>query len=108
VHRADCPNVASSSEPERLIEVDWGQASPTYAVMISIRAYDRPGLLRDITTLVADEQVNMSQASATTNVQDNSSLITATLEVGSASQLARILTKIEGLPNVLEAHREVA
>jgi len=108
VHRADCPNVTSSSETERMIEVDWGEASPTYSVMVSIRAYDRPGLLRDITTLVADEQVNMAQASATTNVQDSSSLITATLEVGSAAQLARILTKIEGLPNVLEAHREIA
>jgi GTP pyrophosphokinase len=108
VHRADCPNILASPEPERLIEVDWGEKSPIYPVMISVRAYDRPGLLRDITTLVADERVNLAQAAATVNPNDNTSLITATLEVSSSTQLARLLTKIEGLPNVLEAHRELA
>ena len=108
IHRQDCSNVLASHEPERLIEVDWGEASPTYQVMISVRAYDRPGLLRDITTLVADEGVNLAQAAATVNRSDNTSLFTATLEVSSATQLARILARIEGLPNVLEARRELA
>lgn len=107
IHRLDCPNVLASREPERLIEVDWGDAAPTYPVMISVRAYDRHGLLRDITTLVADEDVNLAQAAAIVNPEDNTSLITATLEVSSATQLARILARIEGLPNVLEAHREL-
>lgn len=107
IHRLDCPNVLASREPERLIEVEWGEAAPTYPVMISVRAYDRPGLLRDITTLVANEDVNLAQAAATVNPEDNTSLITATLEVSSAAQLARILARIEGLPNVLEAHREL-
>jgi len=107
VHRADCPNATASDEPERFIEVDWGQALPTYPVLISVRAYDRPGLLRDITALVADENVNMAQASASVNPDDGSSLITATLEVASASQLTRLLARIEELPNVLEAHREL-
>jgi len=108
IHRQDCSNVLASHEPERLIEVDWGEASPTYAVMISVRAYDRPGLLRDITILVADEEVNLAQVTATVNQSDNTSLFTATLEVSSATQLARILARIEGLPSVLEARRELA
>lgn len=108
IHRQDCSNVLASHEPERLIEVDWGEASPTYAVMISVRAYDRPGLLRDITILVADEEVNLAQVAATVNQSDNTSLFTATLEVSSATQLARILARIEGLPSVLEARRELA
>mgnify|MGYP001076776033 CR=1 FL=1 len=108
IHRQDCPNILASHEPERLIEVDWGEASPTYQVMISVRAYDRPGLVRDITTLVADEEVNLAQAAATVNRSDNTSLFTATLEISSATQLARILARIEGLPNVLEARRELA
>jgi len=107
VHRVDCPNILATSEPERLIEVDWGEASPSYPVMISVRAYDRPGLLRDITTLVADERVNLAQAAASVDPNDNTSLITATLEVSSSTQLARLLTRIEGLPNVVEAHREL-
>jgi GTP pyrophosphokinase len=108
IHRQDCSNVLASHEPERLIEVDWGEASPTYPVMISVRAYDRPGLLRDITILVADEEVNLAQVAATVNRSDNTSLFAATLEVSSATQLARILARIEGLPSVLEARRELA
>lgn len=108
VHRDDCSNVLASREPERLIEVDWGEVMPTYPVMIKVRAYDRPGLLRDITTLVADEGVNLAQAAATVNAEDNSSVITATLEIASSLQLARLLARIEGLPNVLGAQRQVA
>jgi len=107
IHRRDCPNILASRERERLIEVEWGEAPPTYPVMISVRAYDRPGLLRDITTLVADEDVNVAQASSYLDREENISTITATLEISSAAQLARILARIERLPNVLEAHREL-
>jgi len=107
IHRRDCPNILATRERERLIEVEWGEAPPTYPVMISVRAYDRPGLLRDITTLVADENVNVAQASASLDRAENIALITATLEVSSAVQLARILARIEKLPNVLEARREL-
>jgi len=107
IHRRDCPNILALRERERLIEVEWGEAPHTYPVMISVRAYDRPGLLRDITTLVADEKVNLAQAAAIVNKEENTTLITATLEISNAAQLARILARIERLPNVLEVHREL-
>jgi len=108
IHRRDCPNILRRKDKERLIEVDWGAAAQqTYPVTIRVEAYDRTGLLRDIANLVADEKVNLRDAAAVTGVNDNMAIITATLEIAGIAQLSRILTKIERLPNVIEARRRV-
>lgn len=108
IHRRDCPNILRKKDKERLIEVDWGAAAQqTYPVTIRVEAYDRTGLLRDIANLVADEKVNLRDAAAVTGVDDNMAIITATLEIAGIAQLSRLLTKIERLPNVIEARRRV-
>ncbi len=104
IHRRDCPNVLRSNEHERLIEVAWGQSEPTYPVMIKITAYDRSGLLRDVSTVVANHKVSMSSVS--TSTQKNITTIYATLQVSSIAQLSRVLTKIEQVRNVLQVHRQ--
>ncbi|HIQ06765.1 MAG TPA: bifunctional (p)ppGpp synthetase/guanosine-3',5'-bis(diphosphate) 3'-pyrophosphohydrolase, partial [Anaerolineae bacterium] len=110
IHRRDCPNILAlkDRDQDRLIEVQWGPSQRTYPVRIEIHAYDRSGLLRDIAGLVADERVNMSEARAITGLKDNQAVITATLEISGVVQLSRILTKIERLPNVVEARRQVS
>jgi RelA/SpoT family (p)ppGpp synthetase len=108
IHKRDCPNVLLTREPERLIEVSWGtQPQQTYPVSIIVHAFDRAGLLRDIASVVADEKVNMREAQAITGLKDNTAIITATLDVTGVVQLSRLLTKIEQLPNVVEARRRV-
>ena len=108
VHRRDCPNVLNSSDPERLIEVNWGRDDGhTYPVAVFIRAWDRGGLLRDIAAVVADEDINMSAANVATHKKENLATITATLEIRNMAQLSRILARLEHLPNVLEARRLV-
>ncbi|GAB4520067.1 MAG: bifunctional (p)ppGpp synthetase/guanosine-3',5'-bis(diphosphate) 3'-pyrophosphohydrolase [Anaerolineae bacterium] len=108
IHKRDCPNILFIAEPERLIEVSWGvEQQRTYPVSIIVRAFDRAGLLRDIATVVADEKVNMREAQAITGLKDNTAVITATIDVTGIAQLSRLLTKIEQLPNVLEARRQV-
>ncbi len=108
IHKRDCPNVLLTREPERLVEVSWGSRDQhTYPVSIIVRAFDRAGLLRDIATVVADERVNMREAQAITGLKDNTAVITATLDVSGVAQLSRLLTKIEQLPNVIEAKRQV-
>jgi GTP pyrophosphokinase len=112
IHRRDCPNVLSRStggEAERFIEVEWGRVErQTYPVAIKVRAWDRSGLLRDIATVVADEDVSLSAANVTTRKKENIATITATLEITGIVQLSRILAKVERLPNVLEARRLVS
>ncbi len=111
IHRTDCPNILAHlrrKDNTRLIEVQWGADSEeTYPVSIQIKAYDRAGLLRDVTSLVADEKINMRSAEAITGLKNNMALINATLEISNFAQLTRVLTRLERLPNVLEARRQV-
>jgi guanosine-3',5'-bis(diphosphate) 3'-pyrophosphohydrolase len=103
IHRQDCPNVLRIKDTERLVNVSWGQARQTYPVSVRIRAYDRDGLMRDVSTLVTNEGINMSSI----NVSTKNSLATFDLVMGvtDISQLSRVLNRLEALPNVLEARR---
>jgi GTP pyrophosphokinase len=106
VHQRACATAMNRNDRERIIDLEWGHADKNvFAVSLRILALDREGLLRDIVDVVANEKVNMRAANAVTNKKENSAVITATLEVADAMQLSRILSRINNLPNVLEAHR---
>lgn len=111
IHRTDCPNVATivrRGHMQRLIDVQWAaDRSETYPVKIQISAYDRSGLMRDVASLVADEHINMLSVEALTGQKDNLALINATLEIADVAQLMRVLTKIDRLPNIVEARRMI-
>ncbi|WP_238626271.1 RelA/SpoT family protein [Aggregatilinea lenta] len=107
VHRADCKNVLNTNEPERIINVTWPPASEqVYPVPVLIVAYDREGLMRDIGAVIADENINMSNVNIST--RHNIATFEVTMEIHDLKQLARILSKIEHLPNVVEAVRRTA
>jgi GTP diphosphokinase / guanosine-3',5'-bis(diphosphate) 3'-diphosphatase len=105
VHRADCPNMLSLTDRERLIDVSWGRASEEkhYAVPVEIIAYDREGLIRDISTVIADENVNISEVSVSTRQEIATFHIT--MEIGDNQQLTRILSKLEQVRSVVETYR---
>jgi len=111
IHKINCPNITAQirrKDNARLIEVQWGtESADTFPVSIQVRAYDRSGLLRDVTGLVADEKINMRSAEAITGMKNNMATINATLEISNVSQLTRILARIERLPNVVDAVRKV-
>ncbi len=112
IHKSTCPNILAkmkSGDNTRLVEVQWGARSEeTYPVSIQVWAYDRAGLLRDVSALVADEKINLRSAEALTGLKDNMALINITLEIQDVSQLSRIMTKIERLPNVMDVKRRVS
>lgn len=108
IHRQDCSNLLNlrSRHPERLIAVDWGdQDNITFPVDVQVEAFDRAGLLRDITAVVANEKINMSMVNVVTKKKENKAKVFATLEIANIDQLSRVLAKIEQLPNVIEARR---
>ncbi|NJN96537.1 MAG: GTP diphosphokinase [Anaerolineales bacterium] len=108
IHRRDCPNVLRFNEEgrERLIEVDWDtKGDDTYPVDIEIDAFDRPGLLRDITAVVANEKINISTVSVITRRQELKAKVFATLEIATIDQLSRVLALIAQLPNIIEVRR---
>ena len=104
VHKQDCPNVVHEKEKERLIEVEWGQAEAVYPAKVQVEAWDRVGLIRDITTLVAEEKVNISSVSFA-NKEDHTTSTLLNLEIKSLAQLSRLMEKIEGVRGVISVNR---
>ena len=103
IHRQDCPNILRAKDKERLLQVGWGKVEHTFPVPIKVKAYDRQGLMVDISTLLDGENVNIADVNV--NVSRTLAVINLIVEIKDLSQLSRILTRIENLPNVLEAHR---
>lgn len=109
VHRSDCPNILryNNQSPERLIKVEWGesQAAHTYPVDIQITAFDRQGLLSEITAVLANEKINLLAANTLSRPQDHTASMDLTLEISDIDTLSRVLAKIDQLPNVLKVRR---
>ncbi|MGH2354776.1 MAG: RelA/SpoT family protein, partial [Chloroflexota bacterium] len=107
VHRADCRNVLKEDEPERLVPVEWGRAaSQTYPVTIRVESFDREGLLRDVSTVVTEEKLNITGAHVQVNQAERTAVILATVEVHGVQQLSRLLSKIEQIKDVISVARD--
>lgn len=104
VHRKNCINIINEEEKERLIEVSWGDVEDVYPVNIQVEAYDRVGLLRDITTVVAEEKVNIT--SVTTQYNDDVFTMFATIEIKNMGQLNHLLSRIMTLRGVISAMKK--
>jgi len=105
VHRRDCPNIIHEEEKERLIKVEWGDVAQVYPVTIQVDAWDRVGLVRDISAIIAEEGVNLSEVSMG-NHRDESVTLYFTLEVKSAAQLSKIMSRIYSVWNVVSVTRK--
>jgi GTP pyrophosphokinase len=108
IHRQDCTNFLglASQHHERVIEVGWGDTPATYPVDIMVVAHDRSGLLRDIASVLANDQVNVLGANTLTDKETSIARMGLTLEITDVVQLSRVLDKIGLLPNVVEAYRK--
>jgi len=103
IHRQDCPNILRLKDKERLLQVGWGKVERTFPIPIQIKAYDRQGLMNDISGLLDNEGINIVDVGV--NVNRSLADLRLVVEVRDLEQLSRILSRIENLPNVLEAHR---
>ncbi len=109
IHRRSCPNIMyqQNTASERVVEVNWGQASEqTYPMTVLITAFDRKGLLRDISTVMADEKVNVLEMNTRTNSSDQTVQMEALLEVASIEAMSKLLAKLDQLPNILSIRRK--
>ncbi|MCS6835013.1 MAG: bifunctional (p)ppGpp synthetase/guanosine-3',5'-bis(diphosphate) 3'-pyrophosphohydrolase [Anaerolineae bacterium] len=104
VHRLDCRNVPNLDK-ERLLPVSWGQSSSRerYVVPIEITALDRHGLLADISTLIAKEDINIAEVRVVT--RDDIATLYMSVCLSDPVYINRILTKIHSIPSVVDAKR---
>ncbi len=108
IHRADCDQFAEllSHAPERIVDAVWGENySSGYSLVVRVVANDRSGLLRDITTILANEKVNVLGVSSRSDVKQQIATIDMNIEIYNLQVLGRILAKLNQLPDVIEAKR---
>ncbi|MGS1106021.1 RelA/SpoT family protein [Achromobacter anxifer] len=106
IHRSDCHSylALAAREPERVIEVAWGETADTfYPVDISVRAHDRSGLLRDLSEVFARLRLNVVGV----NTQSKQSLahMVFTVEVRGGESLSRALDALAEVQGVSSATR---
>jgi guanosine-3',5'-bis(diphosphate) 3'-pyrophosphohydrolase len=108
VHLRNCQTVIGERETARLIEVEWERAvQQTYPISIRLEAYDRQGLLADISQIVADARVSIVAANVAVS-PDRTASVRATLEVASVAQLARVMSRLEQLKDVISVQRDMS
>lgn len=111
IHRTDCPNILNMPDENRnrLVDIDWGtKERALYPIDLFVEAYDRPGLVRDISTLIANEKLNLVALSTTTNKANNTAHIKLTVEISSLELLSKLFDRIRNVPNVIEVVRQNA
>jgi guanosine-3',5'-bis(diphosphate) 3'-pyrophosphohydrolase len=104
IHSQECKQVKAMTETERLIDVDWGEDEEAFPIPIVVKAYRRPGLVDEMTSILRGRQI----AATKTKTMINGSIRTVYLEVEvtSLEDLNWLLQKFENLPNVIEANRQ--
>ncbi|MDO8860774.1 GTP diphosphokinase [Haliea sp. E1-2-M8] len=108
IHRSDCGRLLKLQEtsPERVIEVAWGESPrENYEVDVAIEAYDRQGLLRDITGLFANARINVLSINTQTNKKRHTATMRLTVEVPDLGALSKLLERIDRLSNVISVAR---
>ena len=109
IHRAACANLQRlrDAHPERVLSVDWGASGPDrrFPVAVAIHAFDRRGLVRDISSVLADEHVNIETMNTVTSAAENTADVDLRVSVHGLDELSRLLSRLSALPNVISARR---
>jgi len=108
IHRADCDQLEElrAHAPERIVDAVWGESySSGYSLVVRVLSNDRSGLLRDITTILANEKVNVLGVSSRSDTKKQLATIDMDIEIYNPQVLGRVLAKLNQLPDVIEAKR---
>ena len=108
IHKSSCSNILSlpDDKRQRLIEVEWGhQSGSVYPVEVSMTAYQRTGLMQDISTILANLKVNLLNINSNTNKDEQMVYTRLTIEIHSVDELVTIIDKLSQLPNVQDVRR---
>jgi GTP pyrophosphokinase len=110
IHRQDCGNFLSLNQrhPERIVTISWGdsETASAYPVDLSLHAFDRSGLIRDITAVLADDNANVIDMSSHTDRKTMQVFMEISIEIKDLPTLSTAITRLEQLPNVVSVRRK--
>jgi GTP pyrophosphokinase len=108
IHRHGCPSLARmlQSRPERRLQVEWAlDSQDTLVVAIDIRAYDRRGLLRDISDVIAEQRMGIEGVNSDTDPRDRIAHFVVRVGIPDSAALDRLMAKLKQIPNVFQVRR---
>ena len=108
IHAESCTNLQRlrARAPERVLAVSWGAlGGAEFPVDIQVEAFDRRGLVRDISAAIADEKLSIRGMSTTTGRGNHVARMDIGLSIDGLDQLSRVLARIAQVPNVIAARR---
>ncbi|HEY2779649.1 MAG TPA: bifunctional (p)ppGpp synthetase/guanosine-3',5'-bis(diphosphate) 3'-pyrophosphohydrolase [Steroidobacteraceae bacterium] len=109
IHSQSCANLARlrAKSPARVLAVDWGKlAGDEFPVDIEVQAFDRRGLVRDVTAALADEKISIRGMTTVTDKRDNVAHMRLGIAISGLPQLSKVLSRIAQVPNVIGARRK--
>ena len=109
VHRSECPSLTrmGALKPDRLLKVEWAtDDAESMSVVLAVSAYDRRGLLRDLTDVLALERLSIESATTRTDRATGIADFTLAVAVRDLEQLARVLRRLAAVANVLRVRRQ--
>ncbi len=109
VHRADCANAVSLSgvQGDRLIEVEWDeQRSGVFVASVEVKALDRPRLLGDVSSAMADHHVNILACESRAGA-DRVTKMRFDFELGDPSHLGAVIRSMKAIDSVYDVYRVV-
>lgn len=108
VHRQDCPNIRSESlsdeDKNRLIEVSWGESKTNYLTNIQIETPDRPGILMEVLSILADMGITCKSVNTLVN-KKNILFLQIGIEIKDTGDLTKLYKKIKQLPDIINISR---
>ncbi|MCH7743175.1 MAG: bifunctional (p)ppGpp synthetase/guanosine-3',5'-bis(diphosphate) 3'-pyrophosphohydrolase [Proteobacteria bacterium] len=109
VHLQDCLQALKADVYGRIMRLDWvAEVTSTFPVSIQVQAYDRAGLLYDITGIFMQQTTNVLSIQMATDKQNNQVTLKMKIEVAKLTKLLHMLEMIEQLPNVITARRSIS
>ncbi len=108
IHTQSCLNLArlAAKAPARILPVGWGTAGAEFPVDLEVEAFDRRGLVRDVSAALADEKISIRSMTTTTDARDHLARMKIAIDITGLPQLSRVLARIAQLPNVVSARRK--
>ena len=108
VHRSDCARALDLERREeaRFIQLRWGSVRGSrYPFDLLITSFNRAGLLHDVSSVFASEHIDVLASTSRTDRETSTAVIEATVELDGLESLARVMDRIEQIPNVLDVRR---
>jgi GTP pyrophosphokinase len=108
IHKADCPGLAHMlrQKPQRQLQVEWTERDDVrLPARMQIEAFDRRGLLRDISDLIAEEHLSIEGVTSHTDPDNKIATFEVRLAVKDVSELARLQRRLARIPNVYKVRR---